>query len=804
MHRVGTWFQPRKLNASASTQSLDALVEAQNLEAAMRAATLIMNDDAEGAEQGLSQGNSSYHKLGMGVILFLRATLGFEQDVIKEASDRLAEAETSSSNDLLKAQRSNRYNANGLYSPGSEFALCNALAQIMSAVVAVLNESLIDAIRAFYKLRKAYNTLNSLVDEEDSAMKARNMGSLGNSREHSSETPRSPQFSGRSHPINTESRPLSSQAHRPSNFTATDGPTPKDCEVDPHITAADDNDDEHDDDDEFYDADDVQNKVPSRTYTGRMDTELPNVGAKLDHLDLSKGNDRQTIFSGPLNDYLPHEATVSKTDRRRFSHEPDSEVFSTFIDVFVHSGVNLCFGLLLLLISAIPPVFGKLLYVIGFRGDRERGIRMLWQASKFNNINGGMAGLALLGWYNGLVGFCDIVPDANPEDPEDIEGYPAARLGALLAEMRSRYPSSLLWRVEESLMAAAHRDLDSAIQLLSHNDKASLKQVQALMMFEKSLAALYSHRYQLCADGFIVCADLNSWSRALYYYIAGSAHLAMYRDFKSTGQKTEAKKQAELAEHYFKLAPSHTGKKRIMTTQLPFDVFVARKISKWQVRASDWKCQFVDAIGVSPSEEMTFFWNGYKRMTAEQLEQSLQNLGWSEDPAQNPHWEREELDEHAILAVLRAAIFRNLRKHDEAQTLLGTKVLCHNRALFKGPNKDDWTAPTAHYEMAVNLWMQRSQYIKEYGAGIPSPSTKATEPSASISQCAMADDHVSRTSNEPQPDIDAKLVSECREWIDKASGWESYDLDARIGLKVTMARDALRKWEAKHGAAVRK
>ena len=191
MHRVGAWFQPRKLRASASTQSLDALAESQNLEAAMRAATLIMNDDVEGAERGLSQGNSSYHKLGMGVILFLRATLGFEQDVIKEASDKLAEAESSASLDLYKAQRSDRYNEDGLYAPGSEFALCNALAQIMSAVVAVLNESLTDAIRAFYKLRKAYITLNNLVDEEDKALKARGIGSLTASKQNSAESLRS-------------------------------------------------------------------------------------------------------------------------------------------------------------------------------------------------------------------------------------------------------------------------------------------------------------------------------------------------------------------------------------------------------------------------------------------------------------------------------------------------------------------------------------------------------------------------------------------------------------------------------------
>ncbi|KAF7506716.1 hypothetical protein GJ744_011440 [Endocarpon pusillum] len=795
MHRVGAWFQPRKLHHSASTQSLDALVEAQNLEAAMRAVTLIMNDDVEGAERGLAQGNSSYHKLGMGVIVFLRATLGFEQDVIKEASERLAEAESSATLDLYKAQRSERYNAGGLYAPGSEFALCNALAQITSAVVAVLNESLTDAIRAFYKLRKAYITLNGLVEEEDRVMKARGFGSHSTSKHPSSESLKSsgvPPTVSKALPgsFDINSRSTRSRAHPLSRSRTSDNMS----QGKPQNQNTDD-----DDDDEFYDADDVHKENPTKTYTGHLDIGLPKVSSKLNNMSLSEGEGGHDTDSNHSED-LPPATKVSRIDLRRFSHDPDSHIFTNSVDVFVHSGVNLCFGLLLLFISAIPPAFSKLLYIIGFRGDRERGIKMLWQASKFHNINGALAGLALLGWYNGLVGFCDIVPDANPDDPEDVEGYPAARLEALLADMRSRYPNSLMWRIEEARMASAHRDLDSAIRLLSHTGKSSLRQVEALNMFEKSLTALNCHRYQLCSDSFIACVELNSWSRALYYYIAGSAHLAMYRDFRSSGKRDEAAKQAILAEKYFKLAPTHTGKRKIMARQLPFDVFVARKVTKWTARAEAWNCDFVDAVGVSPSEEMVFFWNGYKRMSAAQLEHSLRNLAWSDDPEQNMNWKREELDEHAILAVLRASIYRHLRKHDEAKALLQKEVLCHDKMLFKGQNRDDWTAPTAHYEMGVNLWMQRSQYLREYGAGMTDPSTdRATLAQHSSTDLAPGQARNAKELLDIDIQKDARLVSECREYIEKASKWERYDLDARVGLKITTAGDALRKWEAQYG-----
>ena len=50
------------------------------------AATLIMDDDVDGAEEGLKKGNSPFHKLGKGVVAFVRATLGFEQDIMRQGT----------------------------------------------------------------------------------------------------------------------------------------------------------------------------------------------------------------------------------------------------------------------------------------------------------------------------------------------------------------------------------------------------------------------------------------------------------------------------------------------------------------------------------------------------------------------------------------------------------------------------------------------------------------------------------------------------------------------------------------------
>lgn len=327
-------------------------------------------------------------------------------------------------------------------------------------------------------------------------------------------------------------------------------------------------------------------------------------------------------------------------------------------------------------------------------------------------------------------------------------------------------------------MAASHRRLDEALAKLEGSSKSQLKQLEALHMFEKSLNAMFAHRYQLCTDSFIACVNLNSWSHALYYYISGAAHLSMYRDLKrQPGKEKDAAKQAKLAENDFKIAPTHIGKKKIMGKQLPFDVFVNRKITKWEQRSKEFGCDFVDAIGVSPMEEMAYLWNGHKKMDNAQLEISLANLSWSES---NPHWTREGTDERAILALLKSAVLRNQRKHDEAKEMLRTHILCHEPAAFQGPNQDNWTAPTAHYEMAVNIWMERNEYIKQYGTQLVDPESANQK----ITHSDLAGD--------------AERVAECKKYIEKAKAWGKYELDARIGMKVTTAGSAIKKWEDRH------
>jgi hypothetical protein len=174
-----------------------------------------------------------------------------------------------------------------------------------------------------------------------------------------------------------------------------------------------------------------------------------------------------------------------------------------------------------------------------------------------------------------------------------------------------------------------------------------------------------------------------------------------------------------------------------MAKQLPFDVFINRKIQKWEHRAKERGIDLIDAIGVSPIEEMIYFWAGHKRMQPQHLEQSLANLDWSLSN-DTFKWQDEPLDEQSIRSLIRATALRYLGKPEEARELLQQDILSHNWSEFKGNLRDSWPSPCARYEMACSFWQQRDS----------------------------SEENTAR-------------LKECSQYLEELASWESYDLDAR-------------------------
>lgn len=116
----------------------------------------------------------------------------------------------------------------------------------------------------------------------------------------------------------------------------------------------------------------------------------------------------------------------------------------------------------------------------------------------------------------------------------------------------------------------------------------------------------------------------------------------------------------------------------------------------------------------------------------------------------------ESADEKAVLAFLRGICQRFLGDLPQAQATFTEQVFSHELSQLKlCDHADAWPLPVGHYEMAVCHW----QASDAEGEG-----------------------------------KDTALLRKCSDELTKVERWESYDLEARVGLKITTARETLRKF----------
>jgi hypothetical protein len=201
---------------------------------------------------------------------------------------------------------------------------------LTSAICAVLSGSVTEAIKGFYKLRKAYLTLDGIMEIESNYLKKRT-----GSREGT--------VTSSSVPI----APISQQAF--ANTPPSNGQ-------------------EHQSDEK------TSLEIP----------QSPNGNAGTQPLGLDR--DVENLSLHP-----------TRVESKLLDIDPASVGITSHTDIFIHSGTRLTYGILLVVFAMVEnPVFNRILYIVGFKGDRERGTRYLWQAARFNNFNSAIAGITLL------------------------------------------------------------------------------------------------------------------------------------------------------------------------------------------------------------------------------------------------------------------------------------------------------------------------------------------------------------------------------------------------------------------------
>lgn len=571
-----------------------------------------------------------------------------------------------------------------------EYNVAYAEAQLLCAVTLFLSESVLDSAKALYKLRKAYQILEDVNRhitkaqlEVLSTVKSASSPNLGDI----SKTPSSPLTS---RPSVSSFRSDITGSHR------NDGYFTRESLSNPEIATR------------------AKKYYEIRLIRRKLWTQ----------------HEEDALIDKEIQDSI-------------LAHNAHKIAGQDSVDEYIVSAVHCCYGILQLIISIMPPSIGRVLAIVGFHGTESEGLFKLWKATSHTNIHGSISLLGLLQFYDGPTQSSDIkseepaaisetssetltledspvVPDL--EDLQDVK----RKLKLSLHHATKHYSHGALWQLQEGRMKASEGDLLGAIEIMNDTSRGpiNMRQVEGLMLFDKTMFMLALHDYTTCASNYLKLMKLNSWSHMFYTYLSAVCQAEIYRANKISNPEKAATAK-KIALELLEKSPTLLAKNSILSKPMPFDRFVLRKMNQWKHTAQENNIDAVDAIGTSPVHEIIYFWNGFGRMPPQDLERSLKLLGYSAKdtpfafPVEGTEIVEELEDEALIRYILQSVVLRSLGRVQEGYDLLTTHVISHiyrdtpSKGHFKSglpkgtfirKPRDPWVSPCAIYELAVFEW----------------------------------------------------------------------------------------------------
>ncbi|GAO49390.1 hypothetical protein SAICODRAFT_22472 [Saitoella complicata NRRL Y-17804] len=394
--------------------------------------------------------------------------------------------------------------------------------------------------------------------------------------------------------------------------------------------------------------------------------------------------------------------TASSTGSKRRNTKASPAVDASFrgkegdeqMNGLIYAGTLSGLGIFILIISLLPTSLNKILSIIGFRGDRKQALQLLWDSAPVPNVYGAIATLTLLEYYN-AISSCDIVDDELFEERR--------KTLEMLALTKVRYPKSGMWGLQETRAMAQQGKLYEALDRLEQPMTFQMKQVEVLWTYEHALNLLYALRFEEAAQKMLHLSSISEWSHAIYTFFAGCCYVELYRQALLDNDTEAAARCAKEADALLTKVPGLVGKKTFMSKPMPLEVFVQRKIKRWQARVGS-KGQLVDGVGVSPLMEFVWINNGWVRMASDkQLLEKSQRMIKYRDASK---WQMEDdADEMVVRDMLTAVVMRYSGDLRGAREILEQRVVHTEKAIFyTSKDKDEYCIPGGYYELAVCLW----------------------------------------------------------------------------------------------------
>ncbi|CAE6427548.1 unnamed protein product [Rhizoctonia solani] len=514
-----------------------------DLTAATTGFKLLLNDDVDGAKKLFGDGDSAFHLLGLGVVDFLKAALGMEEDLMPGAVKSLTDAEAGSKA-AAKATRLVKGNAPSRYPVGMEHEICQADATVLLGLTQALSESYMGYLQCMYSLNSAHGKFSKMYKQ----VFPHGLGPYGTPAQTPSVS-RKPSTANvaLSVPVSGTQTPASGTSSAASSIA--NGKTGASTPV----------------------------SKPSGGFLSRLTSKVTQSTPSLttapsdNGVLVPEGPIEELIVAGAAFGYglfnlvfslLPNKVKKVvgflgyQSDRRlglealHVAAGVENDVHSAF------AAINISFS------AHFPPSFGSLVLMT------------------YNGVV-----LLLAGWQ---------------ADEERI----VRQYREMLISVECKYPHGSLWILNRAKLERMTGNPEKAIEILreglSPSRPIKFQQADALLMFELSWTLLADRQYEDAAKSFLKIIEMNSWSHATYTYIAAGCYLSLAKD------KPEYKARARtLLDSIPKLLErKKIGGKDLPTEvfiQKKIDFYKRKHVRRAGPGTEN---DYVDSIVISPAEEL--------------------------------------------------------------------------------------------------------------------------------------------------------------------------------------------------------
>ncbi|KAJ3128165.1 Tetratricopeptide repeat protein 39B [Nowakowskiella sp. JEL0407] len=337
------------------------------------------------------------------------------------------------------------------------------------------------------------------------------------------------------------------------------------------------------------------------------------------------------------------------------------------IDKHTRGGVQFGIGVCNIALASLPTKLLNLIAVLGIKGNKKLGFKLLHEAAEVNTIRSPLASFFLLVFYGILSSFV----------PAILGPMQIPKADSILAIELERHPNSTIHLYEAGRVYRVKKDLKKSTEFFVKSIQVQdfWKEVHYLSYYELAMNAALELEWDSAYLYMDKLFEENSWSKAYYCYKMACCKVML--------------NQREEAQELFKEVPSLVTRTYAGRT-LHVEQYVSRKAKKY--------IQTNFATVMRPGFDLILIWNGFCFMSEQNLKTVLAEV---ENILYTIQWWRQQ---NESIAKEFSVLVKSMRVSERAGTPTGM-----------------WTPPDRKctqqecIELSASLHLMRGVILRELG-----------------------------------------------------------------------------------------